>query len=228
MIALTPRLLSVGRWMIAWAILLTASASAQDRTGSVYLHGGLTLPQQEGVSGQADHQTYVAAPGGRTAGWLFGAGAFLVRHLSVEGEVASTGVMEARQPSRYGMTFNEERRERFFSGNLRAHLGGGGVQLEPVVGFTVVQGTQWSRTEYERLTPAGGTRTEVSDRFRNDLPRRYALSFGLDARIGGPRLAVVPSFRVHVASVPDEMVPIYPGGVNRWTFSPGVLARVEF
>jgi hypothetical protein len=208
---------------------LTGVVAAQEAPGSPYLHGGLTLPHQEGVSGEAAHQTYVAAPGGTTAGWIVGGGVFLTRRLSLEGEVASTGVMAARQPSRHGMTFNEERRDRFFSVNIRGHVGGSRrVHLEPVVGVTLVRGTAWSQTEYERLEPSGSTRIEVGPRIETSLGSRPALSGGLDVRIGGERFAIVPSFRVRVAGIGDEMVRAYPGGMSRWTFSPGIVGRVEF
>lgn len=208
---------------------VTSPAVAQEDPGGAYLLGGLILSYQEGLSGDAPHQTYVSAPAGTTIGWLLGGGVFVSRWVSIEGEAASTGVMQARQPSRHGMTFNEERRERFFSVNLRGHVGGSRrIHLEPVIGLTLVRGTAWSQTEYERLEPSGSTRIEVGPRIETMLPRGAAVSFGLDARLGGRHVAMVPSFRVRLARRPDEFTRAYPGGFPRWTISPGVMVRVDF
>jgi hypothetical protein len=212
----------------AAAALASARAQAQERTGSSYVIAGSTFSRQEGVTGETS-VTYVTAPGGTTSGWTVAAGVFVSRGLSLEGEVSSTGMMRAREPSRYGMTFNEERRDRFFGVNARFHVPlSGRVCLEPMAGFVVIRHERWSQTEYLQYWLTPQQTSIVGPRVREDLPTRTGLSAGADLRLGGEHLALVPSFRVRVADLGEEIVSAYPGGFPRWTISPGISARIRF
>ena len=218
-------------WVTALVATLTLTgrhAWAQQRPSSLYAMAGIAFPQQEGLTGEAS-QTYVTAPGGATEGWMVAAGVFVAHGLSLEGEVSSTGVMKAREPSRYGMTFNEERRDRFFAVNVRFHIASNGrVRLEPLVGLVMVRHERWSQTEYSRYWATPEQEVVVGPRVRQDLPTRAGLTAGIDLRVGGRRLAFMPSFRIRFAGVGEEIVSAYPGGFPRWTVSPGVSARVDF
>jgi hypothetical protein len=212
------------------AIVLAASAApapAQERAGQVYLAAGVTFPWQEGVSGEVPSQTYVSAPGGVTVGWSFGAGVFLAPAVSVEFELSSTGVMSAREPSRYFMIFNEERRDRFIGGVVRFHLPvARGCDLEPVAGLLAVHGVQWSQVEYD--SSGLPLPRPPEPRVQTDLPTRLAFSAGLDVRLGSRHVAVVPSFRVYKAPANEDMLSHYPGGYPLWTVTPGVSLRLSF
>ena len=48
-------------------------AAAQERTGAVYVHGGVTIMHQDGAA-DGHSQIYITAPGGTTAGWTIGGG----------------------------------------------------------------------------------------------------------------------------------------------------------
>ncbi len=214
--------------LVATLILTGRYAGAQQRLNSSYVMAGIAFPRQEGVTGEQS-QIYVAAPGGATVGWMAAAGVFVARGLSLEGELSSTSVMRAREPSRYGMTYNEERRDRFFAANVRFHIPAGvGVRLEPLVGLVLIKHERWSQTEYTRYWAAPGQEVVVGPRVRQDLPSRAGLTAGIDLRMGGRRMAVVPSLRIRIAGTGEEILSAYPGGFPRWTISPGVSARVDF
>ncbi len=211
----------------ALAGIVSGSAQAQERPGSVYATGGVTVSHQSGVSGET-RQAYVAAPGGTVLGWTVGGGVYLNGGVSVEGELASSGVMSAREPSRYGMTFNEDRRDRYFGVNVRLHRpSSSAVHLEPVIGFFVVQRTAWSQTEFDRSWPRPPQELFIEPRRPRDLPDGVGVTTGLDLRVGGRHLAVVPSVRVRVASRVEDSV--YPGGdIGSWTFAFGAAGRIDF
>ncbi len=203
-------------------------ARAQERPGAVYVTGAVTVVHEDGLTGESS-QVYVTAPGGTTRGWSVGAGVFVTDYFSVEGELASTGLMTAREPSRYFTTFNEERRDRIAAINARWHLLRSRLaDLEPVVGVAFVRRYSWSRTEYDRpyLTPP---RTETGERMENPVEVQAGVGGGVDLRLGGRHLAVLPSFRVYyIASEPAD-TSSYPGGApSRWIVQSGVAVRVTF
>jgi hypothetical protein len=99
-------------WLGAAMIGCVTDASAQERPGSLYVMGGITLPSQSGPSG-GSRVTYIAAPGGTTFGWAVGGGVRVTREISVDAEWSTTDWMTAREVSRHGLTANEERRDRF-------------------------------------------------------------------------------------------------------------------
>jgi hypothetical protein len=217
--------------MMSVVVGSAAPAPAQEQAGTVYVQGGAAFPHQSGVTGESG-QTYLAAPGGTTTGWTLGAGAFAAPFISIEGELSSTGMMTAREPSRYDMTFNEERRDRFIGGNVRFHIASASrVHLEPLVGLTLIHHDGWSTTERVRFFPE--QHVEVDPRIAHDLPESVALTAGADLNIGGRRFALLPSFRwiTRLATSREgdfDITSNYPGGFPRYTISGGVSMRVGF
>ena len=146
--------------VIGWfAIVIAAaapsvSATAEERTGRGYVMGGATLPQQGGLTGEA-YQTYLRAPGARTRGWLVGAGVLVNPTVSLELELSATGVMRAREPTRYDTTVNEERRDRCLALAVRFHLRPNLlVGVEPLLGIALVGTRAWSQAEaYSHANP---------------------------------------------------------------------------
>jgi hypothetical protein len=216
--------------------LSAGSSEAQTSAGTVYVEGGAIFPYQ---SGAADEQsvTYVTAPGGLTFGWAIGGGVQVGRRASIHAELASTGSMTAREPSRYGMVFNEERRDRFLSIGLRLALPVSAVvHLEPFAGIVATFPEAWSQVDY---VPIGALPPPPpAPRVSHDLETSLGPAFGLDARIGSRAVSVVPSFRLLRTAVssgryddtspPVEISSIYPGGYPEWTVRPGVSVRLRF
>jgi hypothetical protein len=215
----------------AMLIAIPAVAFAQENRGAVYLFGGIAVPYQSGVSGETD-VTYVTAPGGTTVGWSVGGGVFVSPVLSLESEMLSTGMMTAREPSRYFFTYNEERRDRFIGGNIRFHLSSRSpVHLEPVAGLCLIHHQGWVTTERQVFLPQ--EHIEIDPRFEKNLPDSLGLTLGTDLRIGGRRFAVMPSFRfvrqIYGGEEGDfTLGSNYPGGYPRNTFSGGLAARIDF
>lgn len=210
-------------------VLPVQVAHGQERPGSGYVMGGVAVPYQKGITGE-DYQTYVSAPGGTTWNWTFGGGVFAARWLSIEGEVSRTGMMKAREPSRYNMTFDEERRDWFFAGNFRFHLRPGSrADVEPVAGVLVTHHQGWSTATYNAwgIPPQPRTfpQTPVV------LPTSLGLDSGVDLRLGGRHFALVPSFRFRwrfAVFGDNKSFSWYPAGFPHWTLSPAVVARVDF
>ena len=222
--------------MTAALVACSLPASAQER-GALYVFGGLALTHQSGAEDGAS-QTYVTAPGGRTGGWLAGAGVVVASALSVEVEASSTGLMTAREPSRYGMTFNEERRDRFLAVAARVSVPlGSSVRLEPVAGVVVTRAKAWTQIDYEQI----GLPTVAvvhGPRLEHRLDTAVGVTFGGDIRIGARHVALVPSFRMSDTGVSHgyyagstdrrEIAAIYPGGYPRWTMRAGAAVRIDF
>jgi hypothetical protein len=207
----------------------TICGDAQEQPGSAYAMAGIAFPHQNGVTGE-ESQTYVTAPGGTTRSWTCGAGVFVRRRLSIEGEVSRTGMMRAREPSRYNTTFIEERRDGFFAGNVRFHLRPGShADLEPVAGLLVTRHQGWSQSEYVLAGTPPQIRT--TPRVSVGLPTSLGLNTGVDLRVGGRHIAVVPSLRLRwrFAIFGDNRnFSWYPNGFPHWTLSAAVAARIEF
>ena len=209
---------------VASLVAVSMPAEAQERRGSVYVLGGPTVVQQDGPRGESS-QTYRTAPGGTTVGWFVGGGVFVARAVSADFEFSSTGVMRATEPSRYFMTFNEERRDRMFVAGLRLHVPPGrNWDVEPVAGFLVVRGTAWSQTE--RSSGINPFQIVKDPRQRETLPTRYGFAAGIDARFGSARVAVVPSLRMFWANTPEKLTWMIPGGIWSTTFRAGVALRI--
>lgn len=217
--------------------LLPATAFAQDRPGSVYILAGAALAHQPGPDGEAS-VTYVTAPGGTTLAWFAGGGVVMARWMTVEGEFSSTGIMDVREPSRYNMTFNEERRDRFLTVAARFSIPIATVaRIEPVAGMVVTFPQAWFRTE---RAPFGTPQPVViSDpRQEHRLDTSIGPMVGCDLRIGRGRVTVLPSLRILGTGVSHgyygdssyhrEIESIYPGGYPKWTIRSGLAMRVGF
>jgi hypothetical protein len=217
-------------WLAAMVLALTAAngAAAQERPGAAYVFGGVTITHQGGANDE-ESQLYVTAPGGTTAGWTVGGGVFVGLHVSVEGEWAWSGVMTAREPARYGMTYVEERRDRMLGVIVRIHTRpAGGIDIEPVAGISAVAHDRWSTTEINRPWLPPDEAVEVGPRVRYDTVTGAAFVGGVDLRIGSGRAAVVPGFRVRAVTRGEDLVAYYPGGFPRWSVGGGITARVSF
>jgi hypothetical protein len=221
---------AVTGWLLAAALIAAGAigAAAQERRGAVYVLGGVTVGHQDGAA-DGESQIYITAPGGTTVGWMVAGGVLVASHVSIEGEWASSGVMTAREPSRYGMTYVEERRDRTLGAIVRFHTRpAGGVDVEPVAGVAAVTHDRWSTTESSRPWLPPGQDVDVGPRIRYDAVTGAAFVGGVDVRIGSGRVAVVPGFRVRAVTRGDDLMAYYPGGFPRWTIGGGVSARVMF
>ena len=177
---------------------------------------------EEGPSGTTSFVFYPALPGGTTFTWTVGGGVSLDRHVSLDGEVAFTGRMSARQPSRY-FTMTQERHEVMVTVGVRFQFPiSDRVQLEPIVGGLYVTDHGWQQLDYPPPI-ANSPRSDPPRPLRSS--RRLGVSGGLEVRIGNDRIAVVPSFRLlhlFAAYVRDSE--------KAWTWSarPGVGLRIGF
>ena len=217
-------------WVAAAVLVLAAACgvAAQERPGGVYAAGGVTISHQDGAA-DGESQIYITAPGGTTAGWLVAGGVFLTRRLSIEGEWSWSGMMTAREPSRYWMTYIEERRDRTLGVMVRIHTRpAGSVDFEPVAGVAAVAHDRWSTTETNRPWLPPGQTVETGPRLRYDTVTGAAFVGGLDVRIGSGRVALVPGFRIRAVTRGEELMAYYPGGFPRWTIGGGASVRVGF
>jgi hypothetical protein len=226
---------------------LGTEGSAQQRVGSVYATAGVSFPRQAAPDPDLTRPPF-SAPGGSTVGWLVGGGVFVSPGLSLEGEFSSTGLMKSQQSGR-GFMESSERRDRFVSVGLKAHLPllGSVIAVEPIGGLVLVHG----RVSYEdfrvQARPSGtGVITELvpSGRGHVDLDWNPGLMFGGDVRIGGQRFAVVAGLRFAFTDVPegsncvigfagdeicsDREEVYFPGYYPRWTQRPSVSLAVNF
>jgi hypothetical protein len=216
----------------------TAIGFAQDRPGSVYVIAGVAQPRQSGPTGE-QYKTYVVAPGGTTWGWLVGGGIFVARTVSIEAEWSGTGVMASREPSRYGMTFDEERQDRFLSFAVRfSFRSRARVRIEPVIGLVATYPKAWSQTEYYMHWQTPEQVLVKEPRLEHHLDTTVGPLFGCDVRLGSRHVALVPSFRISDTGVshgvysdtapPREIAAIYPGGYPKWTIRSSLGVRVDF
>lgn len=220
--------------LTAMVVLLPMDAWAQ-HAGSVYVAGGVTVPYQSGATGESP-QTYSAASGGFTLGFLAGGGVFVSPRVAIEGEWSQTGVMTSTQPSRYNETFNDRRRDRFLSVVARFPIGGDRIRIEPVGG--VAWTFPEASTQRDRVPFVGAPIVEHEPPVEHHLNSHLGFTAGCDARIGGDRVAIVPSFRFSDTGVTSgrysddsperEIESIYPGGYPRWTYRGAVAVRVGF
>jgi hypothetical protein len=198
---------------------------AQERRGSVYAIVGGTLAHQR-ESTDITTKPPVAAPAGTTRGWTIALGVFAARNISLEGELATTGVMSSRQSGRYNMTFNEDRQDTFFGANVRYHVRRA-VHVEPVAGFTFIAHDAGSQTEIQRFFPQQLT---IEPRIQLDLPIGFAASAGLDLRLGGRHVALVPTSRIRYRLNSDAPLieSTYADSFPRVTITVGVAGRIDF
>jgi hypothetical protein len=219
----------VGALFLSILVLSPARpAAGQEGPGSVYVLAGLTIVHQDGAS-DGESQIYIAAPGGTTVGWSVAGGVFVASHFSLEGEWSWTGMMSAREPARYGMTYVEERRDRVLGAILRIHTRPGRrVDIEPLAGVAAVRHDRWSQTETYRSYLPPDKAVEIGPRIHYDTLTSAAFIAGVELRAGGRHIAFVPSFRVRATTRGDDIVAYYPGGFPRWTISGGACVRIDF
>lgn len=211
--------------LVAVAGLFTSArpAASQERPGAIYVSGSVTMPWSQGLTADG-FQVYTTAPGGFSAGWALGGGVFVIPKASVEFEVSQTGWMERTEPSRYNMTFHEKRRDIFFATAVRLHTRPArAFDIEPVLGFHLVKGEAWRSTDYGSST---GGPTTVGAPWHQDFETVAGFSAGADVCVGGGRVALVGSFRLHRSFRPSTGD--YPGGFSNWAFRPGAGVRVTF
>jgi hypothetical protein len=203
-------------------------AAAQERPGSVYVLAGVAVAHQDGAR-DGDSQIYIAAPGGTTVGWSVAGGVFVASHVSLEGEWSWTGMMSAREPARYGMTYVEERRDRLLGAILRVHTRPGRrVDIEPLAGVAAVRRDRWSQTETYRSWLPPERAVEIGPRVRYDTLTSAAFIAGVDLCAGGRHVAFGPSFRVRATARGDDVTAYYPGGFPTWSIGVGAYARFDF
>jgi hypothetical protein len=203
---------------IALCLLLVMSlavhgARAQEQ-GTIYLTAGVGLPTQQSVP--IGSSTFSTAPAGAIFGGAIGAGVFVSRLASIEGELSRTRLIESQQNVR-DFIMSERRRDNVITMLLRFHpQHGRRVQVEPVAGFAIAI----PQSSYQTTGSDGKAQPKVD----RQMPILVGLTMGVDARVGNERLSIVPSLRLRVTSGnPDEMIP---KGYPRWTITPGVAARI--
>jgi hypothetical protein len=217
-------------WLVLFVLTIASAGEvmAQERPGSTYVQGGVAAGHQDGAADGAS-QIYITAPGGTTVGWAIAGGVFVAAHVSLEGEWSSTGMMSAAEPARYGLTYHEQRRDRFLGAIVRLHARPGRrLDIEPLAGIGAIRHERWSRTDTYRSWLPADQAVEVGTRIRYDPVTGAAVVAGVDLRAGGRHVAVVPSFRVRTWKRGDDLERYYPGGCPRWSMSVGVHARVDF
>lgn len=212
----------------ALVLAFAGRAAAQERPGSLYLQGGVAAVRQAGAAG-GEPQIYIAAPGGTAVGWSVAGGVFAARCLSVEVEWSETGRFSAREPGRYGMTYNEERRDRALGLLFRLHLRPGRrVDIEPLAGIGAIWHDRWSQTETYRPHLPPNQALSVAPRVRFPTLQSTAVLGGVDVRVGGRHVALVPSLPFRAWKRGDDIVAYYPAGSPNRAAGAGLSARVEF
>jgi hypothetical protein len=217
-----------GLFALSIGFLSAQPVSAQERPWSVYLIAGATAVRQSGAD-DGQSQIYITAPGGTVPGLSVAAGVFVAARISIEGECSTTRIMRASEPARYGLTYIEERRDRLFGALVRVHTRPGRrVDIEPVAGVAAVRHDRWSQTLTLRSWLPAGQATDVGPRIRYETLTGLAATVGIDLRIGGPHVALVPSLRARAGTRGEKIEAYYPGGYPRWAVVAGVSARVDF
>ena len=191
---------------------LTILATAQPALAEGYVVGGIHFPERPDVMHRIG--PYAVAPNGQTVAWLAGAGIYLPgSFIALDFAWARTGVMSSAHTSALGRRANLDFRDNFVSFGVRVRLRTGSyVNVEPVVAFVLARGEHWSQEDggYPRL---------------KNITTRGGAAFGADARIGSPRVGVVPGFRFYWT---EKLSTTYPGGSRALTTSPSVAVQVNF
>lgn len=211
----------------AWVFLLASALPAAAQTpGTVSISAGVVTTSQSGVVDQ-EFQVYTGSPGGVTTSWAAGVDIALPRGLALGIGVTPTGLMTSRQPSRYGMTFNEDRRDLFVDAFVHGHVRAArSFALEPLAGVTVAHRRHWSQTEYRKYYLLPEEQILVGPRVEGTSLTSVGALVGLQLAIGTARFAVVPSVTGRLV-VQEEYSGWYPEpGPTRFSASVGVVARV--
>lgn len=215
------------KWLIpALFLSLPSNALAQASGQPAYVFGGLSLPWQEGATSD-EYRTYLAAPGGWSAGFLLGGGVRLTRFLSIEGEWHRTGIMETTEPSRYEITYSAQRRDTTFAFGGRVHLAlARGFALEPVGLIELVREESWLAQRHEPpYAPPSGSLTDHSP-FVDSWGTGVA--GGVDLRAGSARVAFMPGVRLHRFWRDERAESTWPGGRSTWGLEISFAVRTDF
>jgi hypothetical protein len=208
--------------------ILTAvpSSFAQENPTGAYAGGGLAFLTANGPSGES-RSTYSKRPGGATYEWHLAAGAFLTPRVSLEGGLASSGLLSSLETTHYGVKSIEERRDTALFVTTRIHLSRGHrVEPELLAGVRFVQ-AEGTRTQLSTGGVSGTT--PVS----NPTPRALGTSWstqvllGFDLRVGGPKVALVPGVRVSFALHDEPRMDSWPEHDTAWNVSAGVALRMR-
>jgi hypothetical protein len=143
--------------------------------------------------------------------------------VSVEFEIATTGHMTHTDQQAGGSTLFHSRRDQFLGGQIRFHLFGGRIaDIEPLVGFLIVQRTAWV---VQTSRQSGISRTDLG------TPTAFGASVGLDARgVIATHLALIASARGRFTNTGVKgFERNYPGGGLPYsTVAGSVGIRYEF
>lgn len=215
------------KWFVAALLpLLSTNALAQPANPRGYIFGGLSVPWEQGATTD-EYRTFLASPGGWSAGIFLGGGARVARFLSIEGEWHRTGIMETTEPSRYDIIYSAERRDTMVAAGVRTHVTPWAhVTLEPVGAFEFVREESWlaQRREPPYAPPSGS----LSDHSPFVNSWGTGLAGGVDVRVGSGPVAVMPGFRLHRFWRDENAESTWPGGRSNWGIEVIVGVRADF
>ena len=235
------------RCLIACCVLMRLASEARAQDDAGYINAGVSFPHQAEPAPELTRPPF-SAPGGSSVGWLVGAGVFVSPGLSIEGELSRTGAMASEQEGR-GFVEKGERRDWFVSVGLKGHVKlGSALTVEPVGGIVFVRGdVTFEGFQFQTTRLSGGqavTELVPTGNGYVELDWHPGLMFGVDVRIGGQRLAVVPGVRFAFTGIPDGSTcvigfrgdaicsesgkPYFPRFYPRWTQRPSVALAVNF
>jgi hypothetical protein len=220
---------SAARWAAVGLLLVpTLCAAAEER--SAYVLGGVAAIHSQGGFSWAPIGDALA-PGGTTLGWQVAAGFFVRPHASLEAEISSTGVLKVVEATRTGVmrfgTLHEERQDRFFGVNVRFYVRlGQHVHIEPVAGVGALRQTGREQLDYDPSDYGHERKRVVFPAERLGPWTDGSVSAGIDVRLGGPRLSLVPSVRAR-GTLRGSMWEVYDRD-GRFTFAAGLSGRLSF
>ena len=94
------------------------------------------------------------------------------------------------------------------------------------IGLAWHQGS--SQIDYDRPWLPPGQQVVIGSRQPYPALTSGSMTTGVDLRLGGRHVAVVPSFRARRAFQGEDLASRYPGGFPRWTLAGGACVRIDF
>jgi hypothetical protein len=221
-------------WISVLLVIAGVDATAaQQSAGDVYATTGVTFPHQAALDPASPPP--FPAPGGWTTGWLVGGGVTLPSQWALEAEVSRTGTMHSNHQGRHDVGEMATRRDWFLSVGLKRSFGlSSRVRVEPI-GAIVLVGDEGT---YESTF-----RSAFSHRGYYPVDWVPGVMFGVDFRIGGRHVAVIPGIRFAFSGVPtgtDCVITVSGEPYCReeaqrwqylhpqWTQRPSLALRVDF